>query len=165
MRPGPRPQPVALKLLRGNPGKRRLPAQTAAPTPGADCPAGLGREAKREWDRVLPELQRLGLVTQLDRARLAVYCRHWQDYQRSLREIDRRGYVVSAGNGTPIPNPWLAVKRAAEEGMRKSASEFGFSPADRARLEFGGAPSVEDDDDRFFGPQPAPQAPPSKGRR
>jgi phage terminase small subunit len=66
--------PTALKLLAGNPGHRPLnqnepKPELVAPT----CPSHLSREAKREWRRIVPELEKLGLLTRIDRAALAAY--------------------------------------------------------------------------------------------
>ena len=43
----------------------------------ATCPKQLDTEARREWRRVAPELERMGLSTTLDRAALAAYCACW----------------------------------------------------------------------------------------
>ena len=52
---GPPPQPTALRVLNGNPGRR--PLNDREPKPGAGpprCPPYLDEEAKRQWKRLLP---------------------------------------------------------------------------------------------------------------
>jgi phage terminase small subunit len=61
--PGPRPTPLRLKLLRGNPGKRVIrdgfePPQTPEPP---DPPSFLTGYALEEWHRIAPGLCLYGL--------------------------------------------------------------------------------------------------------
>lgn len=156
MRPGPPPQPLELKLLRGNPGKRSLPKHTVTPTAGADCPRELSPAARAEWRRLQPELERLGLLTQIDRAAMASYCEAWSDFRWSVQRIRRSGRTIEAGNGTLIPHPAIVIKRQAMELIRKFASEFGFTPSARARLSLGAAVDKDPQEEEFFGPRPAP---------
>jgi P27 family predicted phage terminase small subunit len=70
------PTPTALKLLQGNPGKRALDLsagvnpQVAIPS----APGHLSPAAKKEWKRITPLLEELGLISGLDRQALALYC-------------------------------------------------------------------------------------------
>ncbi len=73
---GPLPKPTALKLLEGNPGKRALNLSDGV-NPRVEIPSApkhLGQEAKKEWKRITPLLEDLGLISGLDRAALALYC-------------------------------------------------------------------------------------------
>ena len=167
MRPGPRPTPVSLKLARGNPGKRPVLTGQARPTKGATLPSDLSGAAKAEWRRLRPELERLGLLTVLDRAALSAYCEAWADFVWAVKTIRTSGRITKAGNGTCIPHPAVAIKRQSMQRIRELANEFGFSPAARARIDLeepGGDPG---DDEKWFGkkrgPRPAP--PPAPARR
>jgi len=73
---GPLPKPVALKLLEGNPGKRALDLSAGVnPQVGIpSIPKHLGVEARKEWKRITPLLEELGLISGLDRTALALYC-------------------------------------------------------------------------------------------
>lgn len=73
---GPLPKPTALKLLEGNPGKRALNLSDGV-NPRVEIPSPpkhLGIEARKEWKRISPLLEDLGLISGLDRAALALYC-------------------------------------------------------------------------------------------
>ena len=73
---GPMPKPAALRLLEGNAGKRPLNL-TDGINPKIEIPAPpkhLGREARKEWKRITPLLEDLGLISGLDRTALALYC-------------------------------------------------------------------------------------------
>ena len=150
---GPPPQPTALRLLRGNPGKRPLPQQAVKPTPGADCPKILSPAARAEWKRLQPELLRLGLLTQIDRAVLAAYCEAWSDFLWAVNRIRQSGRLTTAGNGTLIPHPAVQIKRASMKLIKDLSAEFGFSPAALARIDLVAPDGDADDDEKFFGPQ------------
>ena len=73
---GPLPKPVALKLLEGNAGKRALNLADGI-NPRVEVPSApkhLGKDGRKEWARISPILEELGLITGLDRAALALYC-------------------------------------------------------------------------------------------
>ena len=61
---GPMPKPTALKLIAGNPGKRALNLSDGV-NPRIEIPAPpkhLGKSAVKEWRRITPILEELGLV-------------------------------------------------------------------------------------------------------
>ena len=70
---GRKPKPTALKLIEGNPGRRPIRGSNRGrrgvqPT----CPAHLSPTAKAEWKRLAQTLNVIGLLTQVDRAALAL---------------------------------------------------------------------------------------------
>ena len=73
---GPLPKPASLKLLEGNAGKRALDLSAGVNPPIAvpTAPRHLGKSAMKEWKRITPLLEELGLISGLDRAALALYC-------------------------------------------------------------------------------------------
>lgn len=75
---GRRPKPTRIKALTGNPGKRPLNMNEPRPEPALpDCPPELSATAQREWARLIGELSKLNLITNLDRGALATYCGLW----------------------------------------------------------------------------------------
>jgi hypothetical protein len=68
MKSGPRPVPTQLKLLRGNPGQRRI-REELRPEQSLDVPdppAHSTGYAADEWYTVATELHRLGVLTKVD---------------------------------------------------------------------------------------------------
>ena len=66
---GPKPAPSALKNLAGNPGKRAI--NTLEPQPEREtpqCPDWMPAIGRYQWDKIVPELDRLGMLTKLDSA-------------------------------------------------------------------------------------------------
>src|SRR5687767_4695112 len=76
-RRGPRKEPAALTILRGNPGKRPIPEQPDLPEAEAS-PAdkgGLTGVALEEYERLRPVLIDAGVLTSVDEWVFEQYCR------------------------------------------------------------------------------------------
>lgn len=146
---GRRPKPTAMKIANNNPGKR--PLNKKEPKPGKEapmCPDHLDAEARREWFRIVPQLQAMNLAFRVDSAALAVYC---QAYSRwTAAEIKIGADLIVKVNGTPQPNPYLSISNRAVEIMRKFLVEFGLTPASRSRLTVSSSES-EDEFEGFLG--------------
>lgn len=149
---GRKPTPTSLKILRGNPGKRRLSKHEPRPAVSIPrCPEHLSTDAKTEWRRISRELAGLGLLSTIDRAALAVYCQAWARWKEAELNIARHGLVVKTpGTGVPMQNPFLPVANKAIEQMRSFLSEFGMTPASRTRIEVNPvSPQAGSDDDAW----------------
>jgi P27 family predicted phage terminase small subunit len=133
------PVPYALKVLRGNPGQRRL-AAPLEPEPLAECPPPpdyLGVYATQEWQRVGPELHRLGLLTELDIPMLAAFCAAFELW-RTVVEILARERIPE---GSTRAKPLVRIRKDASERMLAAAREFGMTPLARTRLTGGLGPA------------------------
>jgi P27 family predicted phage terminase small subunit len=146
-RRGPPPKPAHLKALEGTPGKRPLKGDNAKPRSVApDCPDWLSAEAKAEWKRLAPELERLGLLTVLDRAAFSCYCQsfgHWVQAQAVLRE---HGTMYVTASGRVRERPEVSIAESSLKLMRAFAVEFGLTPNSRSRFSLPD-PLMEDDDE------------------
>lgn len=141
MKPGKPPKPSHLKIVQGNPGRR--PVGDGEPQPevrAPDCPPHLSPAAKEEWDRIMPILLRLRLVTEIDTAALALYCQaygRWQEAEAKITAMKAAGgdgLMVKAPSGYPIQNPYLAIANRAMEDCYKYLQQFGLSPSARTRV-------------------------------
>ena len=149
---GRKQTPTALKLLRGNPGKRPLNGEEPKPAASLpEAPEHLTEEAKKEWDRAGAFLVSLGLVTDLDLAAFAAYCTaygRWLEAEQALKDF---GVMLKSPSGFPVQSPYLAVANKAMEQMRSLLSEFGMSPASRTRVTSLPADPQEDEFEKRFG--------------
>lgn len=145
---GRKPVPAALKVLRGNPGKRPINTEEAKPSRALpECPDHLQGEARAEWDRMATELHSVGLLTTIDRAALAGYCQSWGRWVEAENEVRRLGSVVKAKNGFPVLNPYLTIATSAMKQMRAFLVEFGMTPSSRSRAST--APGDSDNENPF----------------
>lgn len=126
-----KPTPTALKKLAGNPGKRPMNPHEIQPATGAPpCPAWLVGDALDEWKRIVPELDRLGVLTSVDHSVLVAHC------------VTYGEIVSTVKSGAPLKAALLAQLRA-------TAGELGLTPAARSKLII---PKGKDDDpaEEFF---------------
>jgi len=131
---GRKPKPTKLKLLEGNPGRRPIRKDEPDPPPAIpSCPDHLSLEAKREWERVTPLLEKLGLLSQIDGAALSLYCQAWGRWVEAEEALRTYGVMVKSPNGFPMQSPYLAVANRAMEQIRAMLTEFGMSPSSRTR--------------------------------
>lgn len=141
MKPGPAPKPTALKLIDGNPGRRKIePGEVHPPVAAPNCPNHLNPEARTEWQRIMPLLLKNHLVTEIDTAALALYCQSWGRWSEAEQKIAEQrakggdGLLIKAPSGYPIQNPYLAIANRAMEDCYKYLQQFGLSPSARTRV-------------------------------
>ena len=147
---GPAPKPTALKKLEGNPGKRALPKNEPEFPSGAVCPDWLPEDAKAEWFRVSPILERIKLLTQADTAALAAYCLAWARLMDAQAQIDRDGSVVEAASGYKMPHPAVAIANKATTEIHRFSKEFGMTPSSRGRMSLPGEADELDEMERLL---------------
>lgn len=130
--------PAALKLITGrSPGRDSggRPVNTGPSFKRVPpvAPEWLSAEARAEWDRVLPELSRLDLVKEGDRAALAAYCEAWATFRQATETVQHEGLTIEAKQGT-LAHPAVAIARAAGRELRSWAAHFGLTPSTEQAL-------------------------------
>ena len=135
-----KPKPTALRLIEGNRGRRPFNKREPKPRPVVPkCPRHLNDAAKVEWKRIAKTLHKLGLLTEIDGGQLALYCQAWGRWIEAEDALKKHGTIVKAPKtGWPMSSPYLVVANKAMEQMQRALSEFGMSPASRARVQAAG---------------------------
>ncbi len=140
-RRGPPPKPTRMKVLAGNPGKRPLSGREPQPPKDAPrCPAWLSPEAKREWRRMAPKLERMGVLTSIDVDAFAAYCQVYSRWKAAEEFIAKHGdvYPLRDENGRVRymqQFPQVAIAKSLLQTLRGYQQEFGLTPAARTRIE------------------------------
>ncbi|MCM2390184.1 phage terminase small subunit P27 family [Streptomyces albipurpureus] len=131
---GPVPQPDNVRALRGNPGGRSAPKRVTAKPGAPSAPTWLDTEAKAEWRRIVPELDRLGVLAKVDRAALTTYCAAWSKFVAAERLLQTEDLVAErrAGNG-PAKHPAWQIWREATTTVAMLAKELFITPNSRLR--------------------------------
>jgi P27 family predicted phage terminase small subunit len=152
---GPLPKPNVLKLLAGNPGKRPLNLADGV-NPRVEIPSvpkHLGTEARREWKRITPLLEELGLISGMDRAALSLYCQAYgrlveletafkgkvelvmdKDKLSYADAVYRCSYAKAPKTGYEQQSVIVQLIRSHREEVNRYLGHFGLSPAARARV-------------------------------
>lgn len=132
-RRGPAPTPTALRLLRGNPGKRAINHDEPAPdrltetSPLAACPRWLTGIARELWKRVAPGAIRAGLLTIVDLPEFEALCQsyaRWREFERLTGKNLELAISKGFRNG--------AVKE--RQLMMQFGARFGFDPSSRSNV-------------------------------
>lgn len=113
------------------------------------CPRWLEKEARAEWKRMTQWLARKGLISQADRGALALYCEAWGEFVRLRGLVRAQGDTVHGSTGSVVLNPLVRLKEDAAQRFIRLASQFGCTPAARARLQTVEQPQ-ENQKARFF---------------
>ncbi|NHZ98054.1 phage terminase small subunit P27 family [Massilia sp. CCM 8734] len=154
---GRRPTPTALKLVKGNPGKRGLPKNESKPKREIpSCPAHLDDSGKVAWGRLSVLLDRMGVLTEADSFALERLVDCYTDILecRLLIARDGRTYTTTTMQGDALikGNPAVNQLRAADAQFKSYLVEFGLTPAARSKVH-----ATPDEDDKkdplaeFFG--------------
>jgi hypothetical protein len=121
---GRRPQPTALKILRGNPGQRKLNTQEPKPPAGAVVkPAGLSAGAAAIWDELAPVCVGMGTLTLADLRPFRTLC----ELQASL---DRASVLKTVGEWDTA----LKLEKEFAGLIRPYYALFGLEPVSRAKI-------------------------------
>ncbi len=155
MATGRKPTPTALKLVKGNPGKRPLNAAEPKPAPKIPDPPDhlpVKSEARKEWFRISKQLHELGLLTEIDRAALAAYCVAWGRWVEAEEQLTKYGTVIkSPDKGWLVQSPYLSIANRAMDQMAKLLAEFGMSPSSRSRVQSVKASDMGDEMEGLLG--------------
>lgn len=134
---GRKPEPSALKLLRGLPGKRALSPDEPKPSAlaGVPPPDWLDPEAADEWRRLAPMLERLGILTETDTQALSAYCEAWATWKQATQKIRQFGMVINGKDGDlPVVSPYVKIAEKAFAQVKGMLIEFGMTPSSRTRV-------------------------------
>ena len=148
--------PTALKLLKGNPGKR--PINDAEPKPSKKrpiCPTWIDVDAKAMWKRLIPMLSDMGVLTEVDGNAVARYCQLWSRWKRAEQFIQKNGDVfpIKAEDGSikylqQFPQVGIANNLAAQ--LNRLETEFGLTPSSRSRIRIEKGSDRMDEFERFI---------------
>jgi P27 family predicted phage terminase small subunit len=138
-RRGAKPQPTALRVLRGNPGKRAADLNPDEPQhpplDAAQVPDEIaGNEiARKEWQRIAPGLVACGHVRVTDRAMLIGYClkyAHWQEQEQLAQQMP---FLLKTDH-TTIVHPAVKIANQTFLIVLRAAAEIGLTPSSRSRI-------------------------------
>ena len=137
---GRKPKPTVVKKLSGNPGKRPLNAnepQFEIPGRMLNTPAYLDDYGAEVWRDLGGMLLRAGLLTVVDKYALGMFCVSAGRFVKGNLMLEQTGgpVLTSETTGNIYQNPWLHVVNKAWDQMQRMFSEFGLTPAERARLQ------------------------------
>lgn len=131
---GRKPTPTALKIIRGNPGKRALPKDEPTPPAGAAAPEWLSPLAAEHWPTIARQLEDAHVLTVIDAPALALYCEAFARWKQASDHVLQHGQVIKSPTGVLKQSPYLLIANKAHDQMAKMLIEFGMTPSSRSRV-------------------------------
>ena len=133
---------TARKKLEGNPGHRKLNHKEPKPKPGTPpMPpyVAASRIAREQWNRLVPILLELKVLTTADGPSLGGLCTAFSQLVMAENAIQKYGLMVadlerSTGVATVRVNPAVRIKSDALRHLRAFCSLFGLDPASRSKI-------------------------------
>jgi P27 family predicted phage terminase small subunit len=95
-------------------------------------PRTLKGEARAEWNRIVPELEAIGVLATIDRGVLIRYCTAWADWVELDEQLQKSGRIVRGQKGL-VRNPLWLLRRDAEETLIELGRQLGLTPIARLR--------------------------------
>jgi len=141
-KPGPKPLPSNVTRFRGTIRPDRERAKPVSPKGKATRPDKLPERARREWDRLAPQLHRLRLLTPADRGAFTLLCLSYGIALDAADALQIEGRVLDVPQGKRR-HPDVAAFMQAVQTYTRLAQQFGLTPASRQALQGFLAPPVD----------------------
>lgn len=148
---GPKPEPVQLRSIRGNPGKRPVPEAPTGANLSGPAPDWINSDGAREWNRLRDLLVPKGLLLDKYRGNFEMLCHDYGLFVQCARVVAEGGMtqeetvVSKSGNEYTKSSlrPEVTEGRKAQQSYYRRGASFGLTPSDDGALGF--APGVADD--------------------
>lgn len=132
MKVGRKAKPALDKIARGNPGKGPINDDQPMPDPGIPpAPVFLSDEAKEEWDWISERLFDAGILAEIDKGQLAVYCQAYARWAEAERELAQCPMIYITPKGDYKSHPAVYVANANMRILQSAIATLGMNPSSR----------------------------------
>lgn len=119
------------------------PGPKARPRPQPDAtmpkmPRNLPTAARQLWKTIAPQLNELGLLTEVDGPAFTALCLHWAAMVEASNSLKADGVTTLDERGLPRKNPAMQILRDNSAAFRQWCQLFGLTPSSRTRLPVDG---------------------------
>lgn len=136
---GPVPKPVRRRTNKRPQGDKRV--MVARPPK----PRTIKGEAKAEWERIVPELEQMGLIATVDRSVLMRYCTAWANWCEIEERLAATGWLIKGRRDAVVRNPLWMMRSDVEATLSDLGRQLGLTPS--ARLRAGVVHEVAEDEE------------------
>lgn len=129
------PVPTSIKLLRDNPGQRRINDAEPVPPP-ADLtpPAGLEGLALEKWVEVTGLFSSMGVFTQADRHPVQRYCLMYEQWWNLEKHCREHGSTQLTQTGYSQVTAEATLVKSLRKELLEIERQFGMTPAARSSM-------------------------------
>jgi P27 family predicted phage terminase small subunit len=105
-------------------------------------PSSLSPDARREWNRLVPQLEARGSLTPADGPALLLHCEIWARWLNCQSQLQKDGVTItttffskSGEERTALKqHPCLKIAQDCEKSLRQSLHSFGMTPQSREKV-------------------------------
>lgn len=94
--------------------------------------------ALEEFYRVVDELKKVNIVTNVDSVMLGIYANSYSIYYRATLEIEKQDliteYTNKGGATNSVINPYIKIQQQYMASLMKISEKFGLDPSSRAKI-------------------------------
>ena len=132
-------KPSNLKVLHGTDQPCRTNENEPKPKSATvgKAPSGMDTYARKAWERLVPVLEPLEMLTEADIETFTILCNAYGRYERSIRRLKKVEKQVDHLEDIDVIRKAEVSVEKAEQAYRMLAIEFGLSPASRSRISVG----------------------------
>ena len=131
------PKPIERHKLEGTHRPDRQGEGVAAPAGRPEPTIALGQYAQEMWDRLIPVLESMGVLTLADGQLCTAFCVNYGKWRSCEEHIEAEGMWQVDDRGKVSKHPAVLVAKESDERMEKLGAKMGLSPSERARLKVG----------------------------
>jgi len=145
---GNRPIPAAIKILKATGQRAERLRKRELKTPGGivDPPKWMNADQKAAWAYVIANAPQT-VLKRIDKSTLASFILAEDTHRLAAIAVNQEGLLVaSPRQGILLQNPYLAIMNRQAQLMLRAATELGFTPVSRARIESGRPPEAAAND-------------------
>lgn len=134
---GRKPTPLNLRVVQGNPGKRKIPDDIPKPKATVKVPRApkqLSVAARPYWRQFARELSNMRVLTSADYPALAMLSEQYAIYWEAMDGVRQYGIIGVTPNNHLVRSEWLNTANKAMDQCLKILLEFGLTPSARMRV-------------------------------
>ena len=130
---GPKPKPLELRRLEGNPSARPMNEDSPQPIGRPKQPDYLEGYAAEVWRKLIGAMPER-VYSPADEELLAAYCVASALHREAVQIVTSDGPVLTGESGALYQSPWMGILNTQATKMASIGSRLGLDPAARATL-------------------------------
>ena len=129
---GNRPEPTALRILKGDTskGKKPIPTNDLRLKPEIPpMPKFKNKRATAAWKRLVGIMDGMNVITRADAFLMEAFCKTWARYEEANEMADEEGPVHNGDR-----NAWAITEERSLTAVNRMMGMLGLSPSDRTKI-------------------------------
>ena len=97
-------------------------------------PKDIESDAKDYMKNVLDELDKRGIIEDVDSAALTMLARNYSMFIKASKQLEKDGLTIESDRGNMAPHPAIKIAKDAQTQAMKVMAEFGLTAKARTKL-------------------------------